>query len=428
MSDHTNLSIESQALHAGHTLDGDHRSRAVPIYQTTSYVFEDTNHAAGLFDLKVFGHIYSRISNPTVEVLENRVAALEGGAAGLAVSSGQAASTFSVLNIAGAGDHIVAGSQLYGGTYNLFKNSLKHVGIDTTFVDIQNLDAVKAAIKEHSKLIYTEVIGNPALNMPDLEALATIAHDAGVPLIVDATVPTAALLRSIDYGADIVVASCTKWLGGHGTSIGGIIIDSGKFDWTSSDKFPGITKANPNYHGRIFSEEFGNLAYIVKARTELLRDFGSALSPFNAFLILQGVETLPLRMERHSQNALALAEHLQGHEKVEWVNYPGLESSHTHELAKKYLKKGFGSLLTFGVKGGLEAGRKFIESVKLASFLANIGDARTLVIHPASTTHSQLNPEELKSTGVTEELVRVSVGLEHIDDIKADFDQALNAV
>ncbi len=417
---------ETLALHAGQTPDPATNSRAVPIYQTTSYVFDDADHAADLFALKTPGNIYTRIMNPTWDVLEQRVAALEGGIAGLVLASGQAAITYAVLNIAQAGDNIIALSTLYGGTYNLFAHTLPQYGIEVRFVDPDDPGAVAAKADEKTKLVFAETIGNPRLNVIDVAAWADAAHAVGVPLIVDNTVPSPLGARIFEQGADIAIHSLTKFIGGHGTSIGGIIVDSGKFDWTAhKDKYPLLTGPDPSYHGVVWSDALGPAAYIGRVRTVLLRNTGAALSPFNAFLILQGVETLPLRMERHNANGLAVARHLKDHPSVTWVNYSGLEDDKYHEVAKRTLVGGFGSLLTFGIKGGREAGRKFIESLELFSHLANIGDAKSLAIHSASTTHSQLNDEELESAGVTQDMVRLAVGIEHIDDIIADVDQAL---
>ncbi len=402
----------------------------MPIYQTTSYVFNDADHGARLFALQEFGNIYTRIMNPTTDVFEKRVAALEGGVAALATASGQAAQFLAISTIAQAGDNIVSTSFLYGGTYNQFKVALPRLGINVKFVDGDNPEDFRAAIDEHTKAIYVETIGNPQFNIPDFATLAHIAHENGIPLIVDNTFGCCGYLcRPIDHGADIVTQSATKWIGGHGTSIGGVIVDSGKFDW-GSGKFPMFTEPAPGYHGMNFQEifgpsgPFGNIAFIIRARVDGLRDLGPCLSPFNAFLLLQGLETLSLRVDRHTSNALALAEWLQQQPQVEWVNYPGLPDHPYHSQAKKYLNHGFGCVLNFGIKGGMEAGRAFITNVKLASHLANVGDAKTLVIHPASTTHQQLSEAEQLSAGVTPDMVRVSVGLEHIDDIKADFEQA----
>ena len=422
--------FETLQIHAGQAPDPTTNARAVPIYQTTSYVFNDADHGARLFGLQEFGNIYTRIMNPTTDVFEKRVASLEGGVAALATASGLAAQFLAISTIAQAGDNIVSTSYLYGGTYNQFKVTLPRLGIQVKFVEGDNVENFRQAIDERTKAIYVESIGNPQFNIPDFVALAQVAHENGIPLIVDNTFGCAGyLIRPIDYGADIVVQSATKWIGGHGTSIGGVIVDSGKFNW-GSGKFPLFTEPAPGYQGLNFQEAFGpespfgNIAFIIRARVEGLRDLGAALSPFNAFLLLQGLETLSLRVDRHVENALALAHWLESHSQVTWVSYPGLESHCYHERAKKYLKRGFGGVLTFGIQGGLTAGRKFIDSVKLASHLANVGDAKTLVIHPASTTHQQLSETEQRSAGVTPELVRVSVGLEHIEDIKADFEQA----
>jgi O-acetylhomoserine (thiol)-lyase len=422
----TTPGFDTLALHAGQQPDPTTGSRAVPIYQTTSYCFKDTDHAANLFALKEFGNIYTRIMNPTWDVLEQRIAALEGAAAALVTASGQAAETLAILNLAGAGDHIVSSASLYGGTYNLLHYTLPRLGIETTFVDPSDPDNFKRALQENTRLVYAESLGNPKNDVLDLEPVAAIAHDAGLPLIVDNTVTTPYLLNPIEWGADIVVHSLTKFLGGHGTSIGGIIVDSGKFPWDNG-KFPAFTEPDPSYHGLKFWETFGAISYILKARVQLLRDLGPALSPFNAFLILQGVETLGLRVQRHSDNALAVAQHLQSHPSVSWVNYPGLPDAPTHALANKYLKHGFGAILGFGIKGGAEAGVKFINNAKLLSHLVNIGDAKSLVVHPWSTTHQQLSPEERIATGVTEDFIRLVIGIEDLNDIIADIDQALAA-
>ncbi|MGG1876185.1 homocysteine synthase [Paenibacillus cisolokensis] len=427
MSEERQFSIETLAVHAGQELDPTTLSRAVPLYQTTSYGFKDSDHAANLFALKEFGNIYTRIMNPTTDVFEKRIAALEGGAAALATSSGQAAITFAILNIAGAGDEIVSSSSLYGGTYNLFSTTLAKLGIKVHFVDSTNPDNFKQAINANTKAVFAETIGNPQGNVLDVEAVASIAHEAGVPLIVDNTFPSPYLLRPIEYGADIVVHSATKFIGGHGTSIGGVIVDSGKFDWKASGRFPGLTEPDPSYHGLVYTEALGPIAYIIKARVQLLRDIGASLSPFNAWLLLQGLETLHLRVERHSENALKVAQYLEGHEAVEWVSYAGLPSHPSYALAQKYLPKGQGAILTFGIRGGAEAGRKVIENVKLFSHLANVGDSKSLIIHPASTTHQQLTEEEQQSAGVNPELIRLSIGTESIDDILYDLEQAIAA-
>lgn len=425
MSDERQYQFDTLSVHAGQQPDEATNARAVPIYQTTSYVFNDTDHAANLFALKEFGNIYSRIMNPTNDAFEQRVAALEGGVGALATASGQAAITYAILNIAKSGDEIVSASSLYGGTYNLFSHTLPKLGIRVHFVDPSDPDNFRQAINEKTRLVFAETIGNPKNDVLDVEAVAAIAHENGIPLIVDNTFPTPYLLRPIEFGADIVVHSATKFIGGHGTSIGGVIVDSGKFDWTNG-KFPELTEPDPSYHGVVYTEALGPIAYITKARVQLLRDTGAALSPFNAFLFLQGLETLHLRMERHSENALKVAQFLQQHDAVEWVNYPGLKGHPSYEKAQKYLPKGQGAILSFGIKGGLEAGKKLINNVKLFSHLANVGDAKSLIIHPASTTHQQLTPEEQLSTGVSPELVRLSVGIESVDDIIADLDQALN--
>lgn len=415
---------ETLALHGGQEVDPATGSRAVPIYQTSSYVFRDADHAANLFALKEFGNIYSRIMNPTQDVFEKRVALLEGGVGALATASGQAAITFALLNIAAAGDEIVSSSSLYGGTYNLFYHTLPKLGIKVHFVDQSNPDNFREKINDKTKAVFVETIGNPRINIADLEAISAIAHENGVPLIVDNTFASPILCRPFEFGADVVVHSTTKFIGGHGTSIGGIIVDSGNFDWNNG-KFPGLTTPDPSYHGVTYTEAVGNLAYIIKARVQLQRDIGAAVSPFNSFLFLQGLETLHLRMERHSQNALAVAKFLSGHSQVEWVNYPGLKNNSEYTLAQKYLPKGQGAILTFGIKGGVNEGRKVLESTKLFSHLANVGDSKSLIIHPASTTHQQLTEDEQRAAGVNPELLRLSVGTEAIDDILEDLDQAL---
>jgi O-acetylhomoserine (thiol)-lyase len=417
---------ETLALHAGQTADPATNSRAVPIYQTTSYVFDDTQHAADLFALKVPGNIYTRIMNPTQDVFEQRVAALEGGVAAVATASGQAAVTYSVLNISRAGDNIVSVSTLYGGTYNLFAHTLPQYGIEVRWADPDRPEELAALVDDKTRLVFAETLGNPRVNVVDLDAWAEAAHAQGLPLIVDNTVPTPILTRAFDHGVDVVVHSATKFIGGHGTTIGGVVVDSGNFDWTAhADRFPGLTQPDPSYHGVVWSDALGPAAYIGRVRTVLLRNTGAAIAPHSAFLLLQGLETLPLRIERHSQNALAVARHLAEHPQVKWVNYPGLESDPYHEVGKRILEGGFGAILTFGIEGGRDAGRKFIESLQLFSHLANIGDAKSLAIHNATTTHSQLNDEELEAAGVTQDTVRLSVGIEHIDDILGDLDQAL---
>ncbi|MCL6443320.1 MAG: homocysteine synthase [Alicyclobacillus sp.] len=420
------LKFETLAVHGGFTKDPATHAVAVPIYQTTSYAFDNSDHAADLFALKTSGNIYTRIMNPTTDVFEQRIALLEGGVGALGVASGQAAITLAILNIAGSGDHLVSSSNLYGGTYNLFNVTFRKLGVDTTFVDPSDLQAVEQAIRPNTKAVYVETIGNPRIDVADLEALSGVAHRHGVPLIVDSTFATPYLCRPFEHGADIVIHSATKFIGGHGTSIGGVIVDSGKFPWDNG-RFPELVEPDESYHGVSYVRDIGPAAYIVKARVQLLRDIGPAVSPFNSFLFIQGLETLPLRMERHSQNALAVAKHLEQHPLVEWVQYPGLPSSPYFELAQKYLPRGQGAILTFGIKGGVPAGKKFIDSLKLFKHLANVGDARSLVIHPASTTHQQLSEEEQIASGVTPNLVRLSIGLEHIDDIVADLDAALAA-
>lgn len=421
----TNWGFETLALHAGHKPDGETLSRAVPIYQTTSYAFRDSEHAANLFALKEEGNIYSRIGNPTVEVLEERLSTLEGGVGALALSSGHAAIYTTILNIASAGDEIVSSNSLYGGTFNLFAHTLPRLGIKINFVDPSKPENFRQAISDKTKAIYGETIGNPKCDVLDIEGVSEVAHEAGLPLIIDSTFTTPYLCRPTEFGADIVVHSITKFIGGHGTSMGGIIVDGGKFDWTQNDKFSGLTEPDPSYHGISYTKEKGSAAFIVKARTQLLRDFGACLSPFNAFLILQGIETLALRMERHVSNAQQIANFLVDHPNVSWVSYPGLSSHPSYTLAKKYLPKGAGAIMTFGIKGGLEAGKRFIEKLHIFSHLANVGDAKSLVIHPASTTHSQLSEEDLFKAGVSPDMVRLSIGLESIEDLLADLDQAL---
>jgi len=425
MAEERKWNLETLSVHAGQEIDPTTGSRAVPIYQTTSYGFRDTDHAANLFALKEFGNIYTRIMNPTTDVFEKRIAELEGAPAALAVASGQAAITYAILNIAGAGDEIVSATSLYGGTYNLFAHSLKKIGITVKFVDPSDPENFRRAITDKTKAVFAETIGNPKGDVIDLQAVADIAHANGIPFIVDNTFPSPYLLRPIEHGADIVVHSATKFIGGHGTSIGGVVVDGGKFDWKASGKFEGLTTPDPTYHGVVYTDAVGPIAYIIKMRVQLLRDMGAALSPFNAFLLLQGLETLHLRMERHSENALKVAQFLEGHQAVKWVNYPGLQSHPSYALARKYLPKGQGAILTFEIEGGVDAGKKVINAVKLFSHLANVGDSKSLIIHPASTTHQQLGPEEQLGAGVTPGLIRLSVGTENIDDILYDLEQAL---
>jgi len=419
--------FETLQLHGGQKPDPTTGSRAVPIYQTTSYCFRDTAHAARLFALEEAGFIYTRIMNPTTDVLENRVAALEGGLGALAFASGQAACTAGVLNICYAGSEVVAAANLYGGTITLLDCTLRHYGVNTVFVDPTRPASFRKAINERTRLVFLETIGNPGLDVPDLRAIADIAHAAGIPLMVDNTFASPYLCRPFEHGADLIMHSLTKYIGGHGTSIGGILVDSGNFDWAASGKFPMLTQPDPSYHGLAYVKAFGPAAYIAKARTNMLRDMGACISPFNAFIFLQGLETLSLRMERHSANALAVARWLESHPRVTWVSYPGLRSHRSHRLARRYLPRGCGGILGFGIKGGMEAGKRFVDSVKLCSHLANVGDAKTLVIHPASTTHSQLTAEQQLAAGVTPDFIRVSVGIESVDDIIADLDQALHA-
>jgi O-acetylhomoserine (thiol)-lyase len=425
----SSLKIETLMLHGGQEPDPTTGSRAVPIYQTTSYQFKDTDQAAALFGLTEFGNIYTRLMNPTTNVLEKRIALLEGGIGALAVASGQSAITLALLNIAKTGDEIVSADNLYGGTYTLFHYTFPRLGIKVNFVKSNDLKALEAAITPKTKAVYAESIGNPKMDVADLTAIAAVAHKNGIPFVLDNTV-SPYILRPFDFGVDIIVYSATKFIGGHGTSLGGVIVDSGKFDWTNG-KFPLIADPDPSYHGLNFVEALktmGNISYITKARVVLLRDLGPALSPFNSFLLLQGLETLHLRMPRHCENALAVARYLEKHPKVSWINYPGLASSPEYDRAAKYLPKWAGAILGFGVKGGMEVGKKFINSLHLISHLANIGDAKTLAIHPASTTHQQLSPEEQLATGVTPDFIRLSIGIEHIDDILADIEQALNKI
>lgn len=419
------MKFNTIALHGGQEIDSATHSRALPIYQTTAYAFDNTEHASNLFALKEAGNIYTRLGNPTTDVLEKRVAELEGGIGALAVSSGAAAVTYAILNIAKAGDEIVSSTALYGGTHNFFAHTLERFGIKTVFVNSDDPSEYEKAINDKTKLIFAETVGNPKLGILDIEKIAEVAHRNNLPLIVDNTVPTPYLLRPIEFGADIVVHSATKFMGGHGTSLGGVIVDSGNFDWAKSGRFKEFTEPDPSYNGIKYSETFGRAAFIAKARTQLLRDTGACISPFNAFMILQGIETLHLRMKEHSKNALEVAKFLEQSEQVSWVNYPGLESSENYALAQKYLPKGQSAIIGFGIKGGKEAGIKFIDNLKLLSHLANIGDAKSLVIHPASTTHSQLNEKDLIETGVTEDFIRLSIGLEDIEDIIEDISQAL---
>ncbi|MBV2235900.1 MAG: O-acetylhomoserine aminocarboxypropyltransferase/cysteine synthase [Sterolibacterium sp.] len=423
------MKFETIAVHGGYTPDPTTKAVAVPIYQTTSYAFDNTQHGADLFDLKVAGNIYTRLMNPTTDVLEKRVAELEGGIAALAFASGMAAITAAIQNLAEAGDNIISTSQLYGGTYTLFRHSLKAMGIEARLVDARDPAAFAAAIDARTKLIYCESLGNPAGNVVDLQALAKLAHDHGLPLVVDNTVPTPILCRPFEHGADIVVHALTKYMGGHGNSLGGIIVDSGQFDWKNNPRFPQFSTPEPAYHGVVYTEAFGPAAFVARARTVALRNTGAAISPFNAFLILQGIETLPLRMERHCSNALALAQYLQNHPKVSWVNFGGLTGDSQYALAQKYMRGGIpSSLFTFGIKGDVDACARFMDKLEIVKRLVNIGDAKSLACHPASTTHRQLNDEELKSAGVSRDLVRICVGIEHIDDLRADIEQALAAV
>lgn len=429
MSNDQDLKIETLCLHAGQTPDPTTYSRAVPVYRTSSYTFRDTEHAANLFGLKEFGNIYTRIMNPTQDVLEQRMAALEGGGAALALASGTSAIYYAVINICQQGDEIVSANNLYGGTYTMFDAILPQFGITTRFVDPTDPLAFKAAINDKTRMIFCETIGNPGLDVIDMEAVAQIAHQHGLPLVVDSTFTTPYLWRPIDAGADIVVHSLTKWLGGHGTGIGGIVVDSGRFDWTNP-KFKLYNEPDPGYHNMRFAHDLGDLnklAFILRMRLVPLRNLGACISPDNAWMFLQGIETLPLRMERHCNNAMAVADYLQAHHLVEWVRYPGLVDDPTHATAAKYLTKGYGGMVVFGILGGREAGAKFINNLKLFSHLANVGDAKSLAIHPATTTHSQLSENQMTEAGIKPELVRLSIGLEHIDDILADLNQALEA-
>lgn len=419
------LGFDTLQVHAGQEPDSATGSRAVPIYQTSSYVFNDADHAANLFALKETGNIYTRIGNPTNDVFEKRIAALEGGVGALAVASGSSAITYALLNIASCGDEIISASTLYGGTYNLFSSVLPKLGIKVQFVNPDDPDNFRVAINDKTKALYVETIGNPGINLVDISAIADIAHENGIPLIIDNTFGTPYLIKPFEFGADVVVHSATKFIGGHGTSIGGVIVDSGKFDWAASGKFPGFTEPDPSYHGIKYSEALGSLAYITKARVQLLRDTGACLSPFNAFLFLQGLETLSLRVERHVSNTRKIVKFLSNHPLVSWVNYPEIEGNKYNALSKKYLPKGAGSIFTFGIKGGLQAGKKFINSLQIFSLLANVADAKSLVIHPASTTHSQLDEKAQAEAGVTPDMVRVSVGIEDAEDLIFDLDQAL---
>jgi len=422
-----NLRFNTLSVHGGQEPDPTTGSRAVPIYQTSSYSFRDSEHGANLFGLKEAGNIYTRIMNPTTDVFEKRIAALEGGVAALAFASGHAAISAAILNIAGAGDEIVSSSSLYGGTYNMFSYTLPRIGINVKFVDPSDPENFRLAITEKTKAIYAETIGNPKIDVLDIEKVAKIAHEHGIPLIVDSTFATPYLLRPIEFGADIVIHSATKFIGGHGTSMGGVVIDGGKFDWANG-KFPSLTEPDPSYNGLVYTEALGALAFIVRLRIQVLRDFGATVSPFNSFLFLQGLETLHLRMARHSENGLAVAEYLSQHEQVSWVNYPGLKSNANYELGQKYLPKGASAILTFGIKGGLEAGKKFIDSLKLFSILANVGDSKSLVIHPASTTHSQLTSEQRAAAGAPDDMIRLSIGIEDVADVIEDLAQALAIV
>lgn len=422
-----NLRFDTLSVHGGQEPDPTTGSRAVPIYQTTSYNFRDSEHGANLFSLKESGNIYTRIMNPTTDVFEKRIAGLEGGVAALAFASGHAAISAAILNIAGAGDEIVSSASLYGGTYNMFSYTLPRLGINVKLVDPSNPENFRLAITEKTKAIYAETIGNPKIDILDIEKVAVIAHEHGIPLIIDNTLASPYLVRPIEFGADIVVHSATKFIGGHGTSMGGVVVDGGKFDWANG-KFPSLTEADPSYNGLVYTEALGPLAYIIRLRIQVLRDLGATVSPFNSFLFLQGLETLHLRMARHSQNGLAVAKYLAQHEQVSWVNYPGLKGDSSYELAQKYLPKGAGAILTFGIKGGLEAGKKFIDSLKLFSILANVGDSKSLVIHPASTTHSQLTSKQRTAAGAPDDMIRLSVGIEDVADVIEDLSQALAGV
>jgi O-acetylhomoserine (thiol)-lyase len=418
--------FETLALHAGQIPDATTGARAAPIYQTTSFVFDSAEHAASLFNLQTFGNVYSRISNPTVAVLEERMAALEGGRAALATSTGQAAEAVAILTLVEQGDHVVSAATLYGGTHTLLAVNLKKLGIEATFVDPDDPENFRRALRPNTKLLYAETLGNPSINVVDIAAIGTIARDAGVPFVVDNTVPSPYLCRPLEHGADIVVHSATKYIGGHGTTMGGVIVESGRFPW-GNGKFPGMTTPSPGYHGVIFHETFGDFGYTMRCRMETMRTFGPALAPFNAWMLLQGLETLPVRMDRHCANALKVAEFLSAHPQVTWVNYPGLPGNRYYDLARKYMPKGASSLLSFGIKGGTAAGERFIDAATFMSHLANIGDAKTLVIHPASTTHRQMSEAEQVKAGVLPEMIRVSVGIETLDDILWDIDQALHA-
>ncbi len=422
------LGFDTMQLHAGQTVDSDSKSRAVPIYQTTSYLFDNAQHAQDLFALKEMGNIYTRIMNPTTDVFEKRVAALEGGVGALAVASGSAAITYSVLNIMKAGDELVSASTLYGGTYNLFSSTLKTFGINTTFVNPDDPENFRNAINDNTKAIFIESLGNPGINVVDIEAVAKIAHENKIPLIVDNTFGTPYLINPFNFGADIIVHSATKFIGGHGTSIGGVIVDSGKFDWAGSGKFACMTEPDPSYHGVSYAKDLGELAYILKARVVLLRDTGACISPFNSFLLLQGLETLSLRVERHVSNTEKIVKFLENHPAITYVSYPGLKSSKYYEMGQKYFPKGAGSIFAFGVKGGIEGAKKFIDKLEIFSLLANVADAKSLVIHPATTTHSQLSEEAMVKAGVTPDQIRLSVGIEDVNDLIYDLDQALSSI
>jgi O-acetylhomoserine (thiol)-lyase len=419
------LKFDTLQVHAGQTVDPATGSRAVPIYQTTSYVFRNAEHAAQLFNLEESGNIYTRMMNPTTDVFEKRMAALEGGVGALALASGSAAITYAILNLLGTGDEIVSASTLYGGTYNLFSTTLPKLGIKTIFVDPDDPENFHQAINAKTKALYIESLGNPGINITDIEKVAQIAHENGLPLIVDNTFGTPYLIRPIEFGADIVIHSATKFIGGHGTTMGGVVIDSGNFDWIKSGRFPGMTEPDTSYHGLKYAVDLGSMAYITKMRVQLLRDMGASISPFNSFLLLQGLETLSLRVERHVSNAMKIAKYLNEHPLVNWVNYPSLPSSKYYSLAQKYVPKGSGSIFTFGIKGGIEAGKRFINNVKIFSLLANVADAKSLVIHPGSTTHGQLSEQEQISAGLSPDMIRLSIGIEDVDDLIWDLDQAL---